>query len=66
MSDNQNSETPDNQKKEWRKLLEDIFVFELAFYLFDLFTRVVREFFNTLLVVMVGAIIVIAIMHFIK
>lgn len=66
MSDNQNNETPDNQKKEWRKLLEDIFVFELAFYLFDLFTRVVREFFNILLVVIVGAIIVIAIMHFFK
>ena len=53
----------DNNGKGWRKLFEDIFVFEMACYLFDLFMRVIREFFNLLLLTIFVVMILIAIKH---
>lgn len=56
----------EDEKKGWRKFLENIFVFELAFYLFDLFTRVVHEFFKLLLILVFVVMILMAVMHFLK
>ena len=56
----------DKKEKGWRNLLKDIAAFEVALALFDFFTRVVREFFGILLTVVIGAAILVAIMHFIR
>ena len=61
---------PDNEKTDkkegWLSFIKDIAAFELALALFDFFARVVREFFGILLTVIIGAAIVIAIMHFLR
>ena len=56
----------DKKEKSWRDLLKDIAAFEVALVLFDFFARVVREFFGILLTVIIGATILVAIMHFIR
>lgn len=56
----------DKKEKGWLNLLKDIAVFEVALALFDFFTRIVREFFGILLTVVIGAAILVAIMHFIR
>ncbi|MBR7024890.1 MAG: hypothetical protein IKI08_02630 [Selenomonadaceae bacterium] len=54
------------EKKSRLNLLKDIAAFEVALALFDFFARVVREFFGILLTVIIGAAILVAIMHFIR
>jgi len=56
----------DKKEKGWLNLLKDIAAFEVALALFDFFTRIVREFFGILLTVIIGAAILVAIIHFLR